>query len=731
MPRRHAKKNPCGCAAKKPHARKNPDDELPIEPLTVTPGEPAPSTSCLDWVRLERVPSEYAECMARLGTAGKISTAKDVWEVLHDRLEREDQEVGIVLLLDCQLNIRGAAEVSRGERESTTVPIADILRIALVDGATGLVFVHNHPTGSSTPSDDDKTTTVALNEACEAVGLLLVDHCILGMNGEYFSFADAGLLSSDLVMPPDPEPTPWVEPEREEPFVDNPLASDRQRWDALHASYATAIEAARKMQIDQRVKYGDSNWRTWASRGDRNKLEKLEERANKIGDKIVELLVRISPRGEAWLSGGPAWWIREKLTWEDAVRPVGEALSVEVPAPYGAAHGLRENPLVYVVGDMVTLPAGTKVGMGKLRASVQARIDQLQTASDGSTFYGVSWTDAKTGKRRTTWWAPPAENPQVEDRSSGARRGWEHRRERDEWVVQNLDPSLVPLWTRLKDSFRGTPEERYEALMQYVHDHPGEETEALQSGADDWLQAEIQAGRARENPRLTPDVSPYEGVGIQAPEEYKATLAFLRAVGKAEEMHGRDPDPWAIQRFLQSQGVEYRGAMAAIRGGLVQQSGHDRTGPYRLTPYGREYLAQREHAVTGRARENPRGSRAMRYTSDQVTAMLANAVMWREQLTAAARERGYTGSSVAPFTEVLAYLRGAAKNPLRPVDRFGADINEGDRVTATWTWGGSEYSGSGIIQKVNLKSVKVQLTTDAGAHFHPGFVVTTTPDNIQ
>src|SRR5665213_1677739 len=202
-------KKPCGCAA-----RANPDEsgELPIEPLTVTPGEPAPSTSGLDWVRLERVPSEYAECMARLGTAGKISTAKDVWEVLHDRLEREDQEVGIVLLLDCQLNIRGAAEVSRGERESTTVPIADILRIALVDGATGLVFVHNHPTGSSTPSDDDKTTTVALNEACEAVGLLLVDHCILGMNGEYFSFADAGLLSSDLVAAAAPAPTPRVAP---------------------------------------------------------------------------------------------------------------------------------------------------------------------------------------------------------------------------------------------------------------------------------------------------------------------------------------------------------------------------------------------------------------------------------------------------------------------------------------------------------------------------------------
>ena len=406
-----------------------------------------------------------------------------------------------------QLNVRGAAEVSRGERDSTVVPIPDILRVALVDGATAIVFCHNHPTGSSTPSDDDKTSTVALDEACQTVGLMLMDHVVFGRD-EYYSFADSGLLKSEPVMPADvePEPTPWVEPEREEPFVDNPLASDRTRWDALHASYATAIEAVRNMQISLRVKYGDSNWRTWSSRGDRNKLEKLEERANKIGDKIVELLVRISPRGEAWLSGGPAWWIREKLTWEDAVRPVNEALSVEVPAPFGATHGLRE--------------------------------------------------------------------ALVEDRSSGARRGWEHRRERDEWVVQNLDPALIPLWTRIGTQFRGTPEERYEAFTEYVHDHPGEANEALQAGADAWLDAEVAAGRAREN-------------------------------------------------------------------------------------------------------------------------------------------------------------HGAAKNPLRPVDRFGADIVFGERVIATWTWGGREYTGVGTVAKVNSKSVKVQLTSDAGDHFHPGFIITTTPDNIQ
>jgi hypothetical protein len=96
---------------------------------------------------------------------------------------------------------------------------------------------------------------------------------------------------------------------------------------------------------------------------------------------------------------------------------------------------------------------------------------------------------------------------------------------------------------------------------------------------------------------LTSDVSPYDGVGIASPGEYKAQIAFLRAVKKAEETHGRDSDPWAVHRFLQDSDVmsnEYRGAMATLRAGLVQQSGHGHTGPHRLTPYGRVYLSQRE-----------------------------------------------------------------------------------------------------------------------------------------
>jgi hypothetical protein len=377
MSRKRAKAA-CACTRNNPEGEST---ELPIEPAQVTPGIPADLSPCVQFVRLEKVPEEYAACMGRFGEMGKIQTAKDVYQVLKDWYAKQDQEVGVILLLDVQLGVRGAAEVSRGERDSTVVPIADILRVALVDGASAVVFCHNHPTGHSTPSDDDKTSTLALARACDAVNLTLMDHVIFGAD-EYFSFADAGLLSSELTMPEEAAPESPIEPEGP------PEGEARVRE---HVRSTTSGNLA----------------------------------------------------GKAFDYLGVTWELRQQ-EWERG-------------------------------GDLylVTLDGGRYGGHGAIRVAVDG------SWRDASTLLPVSevepWITYINRGREARGLSPlPTVNPaSVEDRTSGARRGWEHRRERDEWVVQNLEPYLLPLWERIKGSLRGTPEERYEAFMQYVHDHPG------------------------------------------------------------------------------------------------------------------------------------------------------------------------------------------------------------------------------------------------------------------
>lgn len=114
------------------------------------------------------------------------------------------------------------------------------------------------------------------------------------------------------------------------------LAASKKRFDALRAAYLAAGEAARDELITQSVKYGtEREARSWASRGEKTRLEKLEKRRDKAGDALTDLVAAVSPRGEAWKSGVPIRWIRQDLTWDDVVRPAGEPLSAIPPPAFG------------------------------------------------------------------------------------------------------------------------------------------------------------------------------------------------------------------------------------------------------------------------------------------------------------------------------------------------------------------------------------------------------------
>lgn len=116
-------------------------------------------------------------------------------------------------------------------------------------------------------------------------------------------------------------------------------AADKTKWDKLHADLEKAYEAKDAHERQLGAKYGHHFQLPWLGSGERKKLEQLQGRVSKTRDKIIDLLIKISPRGERWLSGAPSYWIARELTWEDAIRPAGEPLSVVVPGAYGYPDG--------------------------------------------------------------------------------------------------------------------------------------------------------------------------------------------------------------------------------------------------------------------------------------------------------------------------------------------------------------------------------------------------------
>ncbi len=61
--------------------------------------------------------------------------------------------------------------------------------------AASIILVHNHPSGETEPSSEDIDITNRVIQACDLVGVKVLDHIIIGKNKEdYLSFAKAGLM---------------------------------------------------------------------------------------------------------------------------------------------------------------------------------------------------------------------------------------------------------------------------------------------------------------------------------------------------------------------------------------------------------------------------------------------------------------------------------------------------------------------------------------------------------
>lgn len=84
-------------------------------------------------------------------------------------------------------------KVSQGGVNETAADIRLIMKAAVVSLASGIILCHNHPSGNLTPSKQDDTLTVRLQNAANLMGIKLLDHIIIADN-RYYSYADEGKL---------------------------------------------------------------------------------------------------------------------------------------------------------------------------------------------------------------------------------------------------------------------------------------------------------------------------------------------------------------------------------------------------------------------------------------------------------------------------------------------------------------------------------------------------------
>ncbi|CAN2136798.1 MULTISPECIES: JAB domain-containing protein [Wolbachia] len=80
-----------------------------------------------------------------------------------------------------------------GTVDQTPLYVREIIKRALLIGSTSIVISHNHPSGDTQPSNSDISLTRQLAEACQSIGIELIDHIIITFSS-YFSFKENRLL---------------------------------------------------------------------------------------------------------------------------------------------------------------------------------------------------------------------------------------------------------------------------------------------------------------------------------------------------------------------------------------------------------------------------------------------------------------------------------------------------------------------------------------------------------
>ena len=119
----------------------------------------------------------------------KVTSAMDVFNQIAPFVSDLNHEEFWVFYLNRANVILRKEKISSGGITGTVIDNKIILKKALLNLASSIILVHNHPSGNVNPSIQDKKVTKKMKLACELLEINLLDHLIIAGNS-YYSFAD-------------------------------------------------------------------------------------------------------------------------------------------------------------------------------------------------------------------------------------------------------------------------------------------------------------------------------------------------------------------------------------------------------------------------------------------------------------------------------------------------------------------------------------------------------------
>ncbi|HWZ15347.1 MAG TPA: DNA repair protein RadC [Mucilaginibacter sp.] len=125
-------------------------------------------------------------------TPDVIGSSRDAYNIMRRHLVDLNHEEFWIILVGRSQKVLAKELVSKGGLSATVVDPKIIFSIALQHQATGIIMIHNHPSGNLKPSHNDIHLTKKLAEAGTLLEIKILDHLIISDSG-FYSFADEGL----------------------------------------------------------------------------------------------------------------------------------------------------------------------------------------------------------------------------------------------------------------------------------------------------------------------------------------------------------------------------------------------------------------------------------------------------------------------------------------------------------------------------------------------------------
>jgi DNA repair protein RadC len=132
---------------------------------------------------------------------GKVAPCHNVNDILAlcGDLAQADLETAVIVTVDTRNRVINQHVFAIGTLNACLVGVREFFRRAILDNAASCVFVHNHPSGDTTPSTEDCRITRQLVEAGKLLGIQVLDSVIIGKgedgNAVAYGFRESGIVN--------------------------------------------------------------------------------------------------------------------------------------------------------------------------------------------------------------------------------------------------------------------------------------------------------------------------------------------------------------------------------------------------------------------------------------------------------------------------------------------------------------------------------------------------------